>query len=39
MRTRDIFVSVVMRVRDAAGAIGPALERLAGLMEAHFDYY
>ncbi|MCC6717875.1 MAG: glycosyltransferase [Acetobacteraceae bacterium] len=39
MRTRDIFVSVVMRVRDAAGAIGPALERVAGVMEAHFAYY
>ncbi len=39
MRTRDIFVSVVMRVRDAELYIGPALERLSGVMEAAFAYY
>ncbi len=39
MRTRDIFVSVVMRVRDAEQSIGPALERLSGVMEAAFAYY
>lgn len=39
MRTRDIFVSVVLRVRDAESAIGPALLRLSAVMEAHFAFY
>jgi glycosyltransferase involved in cell wall biosynthesis len=39
MRTRDIFVSVVMRVRDAERSIGPALDRLSGVMEAAFAFY
>jgi glycosyltransferase involved in cell wall biosynthesis len=39
MRTRDIFVSVVMRVRDGEQAIGPALDRLSGVMEATFAFY
>ena len=39
MRTRDIFVSVVMRVRDAEDVIGAALERLSGVMEHAFGYY
>ena len=39
MRTRDIFVSVVMRVRNAEAEIGAALTRMAQVMEAAFDYY
>jgi glycosyltransferase involved in cell wall biosynthesis len=39
VRTRDIFVSVVLRVRDSEAYIGQALERLAAVMEAHFAYY
>lgn len=39
MRTREIFVSVVLRVRDGEAAIGPALLRLAAVMEAHFAFY
>ena len=39
MRTRDIFVSAVMRVRDAEDVIGPALERLSAVMEGAFGYY
>ena len=39
MRTREIFVSVVLRVRDGEAAIGPALRRLSAVMEAHFAFY
>lgn len=39
MRTRDIFVSVVMRVHDAEAVVGAALVRLSSVMEAHFGYY
>lgn len=39
MRTRDIFVSVVMRVRDSEAFIAAALERLSDVMEGSFAYY
>ena len=39
MRTRDIFVSVVMRVRDAEPSIAAALTRLSAVMDAAFGYY
>ncbi|HRD61643.1 MAG TPA: glycosyltransferase [Nocardioides sp.] len=39
MRTRDIFVSVVLRVRNAEAAVGPALARLSAVMEGHFAFY
>ena len=39
MRARDIFISVVLRVRDAEGYITQALERLVDVMENAFNYY
>jgi len=39
MRTRDIFVSAVLRVHNDENVIGPALDRLATVMEAAFGYY
>ncbi len=39
MRGRDIFISVVLRVRDAEEFITPALDRLVAVMEASFNYY
>jgi glycosyltransferase involved in cell wall biosynthesis len=39
MRGRDIFVSVVLRVRDDESWITEAVERLGAVMEAAFDYY
>jgi len=39
MRSRDIFVSVVLRVRDAEAYITRALDRLVAVMEASFNYY
>lgn len=39
MRAHEVFVSVVVRVRDAEAFIVPALERLSGVMEATFGYY
>ncbi len=35
----DVFLSVVVRVQNAAGFIAPALRRLIGVMEGHFRYY
>ena len=39
MRGRDIFISVVLRVRDAEGFVTAALDRLVAVMEASFNYY
>lgn len=39
MRGRDIFISVVLRVRDAESYVTPALDRLVAVMEASFSYY
>jgi glycosyltransferase involved in cell wall biosynthesis len=39
MRDRDIFISVVLRVRDAEGFVTAALDRLVAVMEASFNYY
>jgi glycosyltransferase involved in cell wall biosynthesis len=39
MTRREIFLSVVVRVRNAAGFIRPALERLIDMMEQHFSFY
>jgi glycosyltransferase involved in cell wall biosynthesis len=39
MRGRDIFISVVLRVRDAEGFVTGALDRLVTVMEASFNYY
>jgi glycosyltransferase involved in cell wall biosynthesis len=39
MRGRDIFISVVLRVRDAEGFVMQALDRLVAVMEASFSYY
>src|ERR1700692_2460135 len=39
MREREIFISVVLRVRDAERFIVNALERLVTVMEASFSYY
>lgn len=39
MRGRDIFVSVVLRVRDAEAYVTEALDRLTAVMEASFSYY
>ena len=39
MRSRDIFISVVLRVRDAESYVTAALDRLAGVLERSFNYY
>ena len=39
MKRSEIFLSVVVRLRDAAGFIGPALQRLIGVMEENFGFY
>jgi len=39
MRGRDIFISAVLRVRDAEGFVTAALDRLVAVMEASFNYY
>jgi glycosyltransferase involved in cell wall biosynthesis len=39
MRGRDIFISVVLRVRDAENFVTTALDRLVAVMEAGFNYY
>lgn len=39
MNRSEIFLSVVVRVCDGAGFIGPALQRLIGVMEQHFSFY
>ena len=39
MTTRDTFVSVVLSVRNVEGLIGPFIDRLAGVLQAAFDYY
>lgn len=39
MNRNEIFMSVVVRIRDAAGFIGPALRRLISVMEQNFSFY
>lgn len=39
MKGRDVFVSVVVRVQNAAGFLAPALHGLIAVMEAHFAQY
>src|SRR5689334_19070876 len=39
MTRKEIFVSAVVRVRDAAGFIRTALERLIEVMETNFNFY
>jgi len=39
MKRREIFVSLIMRVRDAEAFLEAALERAVGVMEQNFDYY
>ncbi len=39
MRGRDIFISVVLRVRDAESYVTEALDRLVAVMEQAFSYY
>jgi glycosyltransferase involved in cell wall biosynthesis len=39
MRGRDIFISVVLRVRDAENFVTDALDRLVAVMEGAFNYY
>ncbi len=39
MTRNEIFLSVVVRLHDAAGFIGPALQRLIGVMEQNFSFY
>ena len=36
---KEVFLSVVVRVRNAAGFIRPALERLINVMEQNFNFY
>jgi polyisoprenyl-phosphate glycosyltransferase len=39
MKKSEIFLSVVVRIRNAALFIGPALHRLIGVMEDNFSFY
>ena len=39
MTRKEVFLSVVVRVRNAAGFIRPALERLINVMEQNFNFY
>src|ERR1700712_1627376 len=39
MKRSEVFLSVVVRIRNAALFIGPALHRLIGVMEDNFSFY
>ncbi len=39
MTRKNVFLSVVVRIRDAAHFIEPALDRLIAVMEQNFNYY
>jgi glycosyltransferase involved in cell wall biosynthesis len=39
MSQSDVFLSVVVRVQNAAGFVAPALRRLIAVMEANFRHY
>jgi glycosyltransferase involved in cell wall biosynthesis len=39
MTRREVFLSVVVRVHNAAEFIRPALERLIDVMEKNFNFY
>jgi glycosyltransferase involved in cell wall biosynthesis len=39
MKRSEVFLSVIVRVRNAALFIGPALHRLIGVMEENFRFY